>query len=453
VPSKPAARNRAYITGALIALIGAAAIAGTVVWRWGHLGYGLGVAALVVGVVIAVVRAVRGRLGKAVAGAATAAILIGASVLVAAGLPSAPPRWSDDGADGPSGDSATVGDLHVSDGTARDLRTGEVVWQFEDDGADVVLVGSGLVVFGTDEGTVGVETETGDELWRSPVTGRGIAHDEEILVVAHPTSDSAIDAVGLYLSTGATAWQRPGRPVMECALGPVDRFSPARESSHVLVIPDQATESRAELAAVSSGETTIADVDCSLTARVVGDVLIEAVGEILGGRALADGEQRWETAIERPWIVEGSGATVFTPTDARDDTSMDITAVDTATGQISPVEPPAGATPAAFSTLEARRTPDVWIRLDLESGEAALWNPDTDAIVDVPGAVSLEIEAIDAYSGWMALSGATQDLTGEQVSRCWALSPSGQLFGPVPGDGCAVDEALLSSSDGVYPLL
>jgi hypothetical protein len=81
-----------------------------------------------------------------------------------------------------------------------------------------------------------------------------------------------------------------------------------------------------------------------------------------------------------------------------------------------------------------------------------MWNPSTDAFVEIPDADSISDYSVDAHSGWIALSGRTRDITGDTTSQCWAFSPSGELFGPAPGTGCWVDEGVMAANDLVYPL-
>jgi hypothetical protein len=234
---------------------------------------------------------------------------------------------------------------------------------------------------------------------------------------------------------------------MECDFEPIVRFSVAPEQSHVLV---KGNRQQGQLLSVADGSTTVTDVDCSIAARMVGDVLVEANGDNLVGRSAADGQQLWSTGIDEPWSVQGAGSDVFTTSERAGDDAIELTAIDVSTGRARTVEPPAG-TVRYMESFERYRSPEVWALVDLDSG-AALWNPGTDAFVEIPDAYSVSEYSIDAYSGWLAITGRTRDVTGDVTPQCWALSPSGQLFGPVPGPGCYVDEGILSVGRSVYPL-
>lgn len=439
-------RPRRYqVAAGVVVLVGGGLILATIVWKWGHLAYGLGVAAVAAGVAWAVAMMVRGKAWK-VGLSAVAALVIGAgAVVTVAGLPQSPPRWEDPDAEGPNSWSARTGDLIITAGTARNIKTGEVASKQEGPDARPMLVDAGVVVIGTDDGSIGVDPATGREIWRSAVGGRGLAHDGDILVVASPVSGDRTEAVALDLATGETLWQQVGRPVMECDLGPADRFSPAREQSHVLFVRDEERERSAELLDLADGHPTIVDVDCSLNARIVGEVLLEADGPDLTGRSLTDGESLWSTPVDEPWNVHGGGSTVFTPTGG-----AALTAIDVTIGQSTRIDPPPG-TEELWLPKEEQRAPEAWAMLDPDS-ELSLWNPGTDAIVAIPDAASVRINGVDVSSGWMALSGTTRDLTGEESNRCWALSQDGQLSAAIPGICFQVADGLLETQSGVYPI-
>jgi hypothetical protein len=447
--SRRGLRRRWTITGAVIALLGAAVIIGTIIGEWGRAAYGLGVVTVVLGCVIVVVVVIRRPIWKVIASVVVAGVLVAGGVLVLTGIPKPLPQWDSRASDGLDSWSARTGDLLISGGTAYDVETGDVVWEVEGDSVDPMLVRSDTVVLGTRDETIALETSTGRELWRSPIAGPGITSSGDILVISHVVSDTETEAVALELTTGEIAWRRPGRPVMECDLGPADRFSVAPESSHVLVV-DEIRDSATELLAVADGSATVADVDCSLTARIIGDVLLEARGETLIGRSVADGAQLWATQVNDPWIVEGGGSDIFTASQSGYAARVELEAIDVATGQTRSVEPPVGRA-LPLSGIEFYRTADVWVLLDVDSG-GAVWNPSTDALVEIPDADSVDDYSIDVHSGWMALTGSTRDVTGETSPQCWALSPTGELFGPAPGPGCYVDEGILQTGAGIYPL-
>lgn len=439
------------LAAGVLLLLGAGLIVATIVGRWGHLAYGLGVAAVVVGVVRILAQTVRGRARKVALSAAAALVVATGAVAAVTGLPQSSPRWDAPDAEGPDDWSARSGELIVIGGTARDVATGEVAWA-HGEGAEPrpLLVDDALVVIGTSDGSIGIDPATGDELWQSAVAGRGIVHDEDVLVVADTGSGSSTEAVALDLTTGEELWRQGGRPVMECDLGPSDRFSPAREQSSVLILRDEEREGSAELLDLADGTTAIDDVDCSLNARIVGDVLLEADGDTLTGRSPADGERLWSTPVEQPWHVDGGGSTVFTPTEDAGTGDIGVTAIDVTTGQSSPVDPPAGTEEVQLAT-GVQRAPEVWALLDLGSG-AALWNPGTGAVVEVPDAATVRLEGVDVSSGWMALSGTTRDLTGAESDRCWALSQDGQLSAAIPGTSCSVSDGLLRVQEDIYPV-
>jgi outer membrane protein assembly factor BamB len=431
----------------VIALLGAALIAATIIWQWRHIPYGLGVAALAIGGAILLAATMRRVMWKVIAGVAVAALVVTGGVVAITGIsPNTLPHWDRRVFEGVSGFSARSGDLLISGGTAYDAASGDIVWSIDRGIIDPILVRSNIVVLTTSDETIAVEPSTGDELWRSPLSARGIAASGDVLVVSHAVSDTEFEALGLDLTTGETVWQRPGRPVMECDLGPLDRYSVAPEGSHVIVYNEG---SPAELVSVADGSTTIANVDCSVTARMVGDVLLETNGKRLSGRSPTDGSQLWSTPIDESWTVEGGGPEVFTPSEATGD-SIDLTAIDVASGRARTVEPPAGKVRYVSST-EPYRSADVWVVVDLDTG-AAMWNPGTDEVVEIPDAESIDDYNIDAYSGWIALSGRTRDFTGDVTRLCWALSPDGELFGPAPGPGCYVDEGIMDAGHAVYPL-
>ena len=442
-------QRRWYLLGTAMAVLGAALIVATIVWKWRHVPYGLGIAVLVIGCVVLLAVAIRRLVWKVVASVAVATLLVGGGVFAITGIPKESlPEW-DHHYSGLSGFSARTGDLLISDGSAYNVESGEVVWSLdgESDKSDPMLVRSDIVVFDTRDGAVAVETSTGDELWRSPITGSGVAVSGNVLIVAHPVADAEPETVALDLTTGETVWQNPGEPAMECDFGPIVRFSVAPEQSHVLVVSDRY---EAQLLSVADGSTTVADVDCSIAARMVGDVLVEANGETLLGRSPADGQQLWSTRIDESWSVQGAGSEVFTTSERAGDDAIELTAIDVTTGRARTVEPPAGAV-RYMESFERYRSPEVWVLVDLDSG-GALWNPSTDAFVQIPDTYSVFDYSIDSYSGWMALTGRTRDFTGDVTPQCWALSQSGQLFGPVPGPGCYVDEGIMEAGRSVYPL-
>jgi hypothetical protein len=431
-----------------MALLGAALVAAGIVWQWRQIPYGLSVALLATGCVILVAVAIRHAVWKVVASVAVAALVVtGGVVAITSMPPKTLPHWDRRVFEGLSGWSARTGDLLVSGGTAYSAETGDAAWGVDGKNVDPMLVRSDIVVLGTSDETVALDTSTGDELWRSPVSGRGIAASGDILVVSQSLSDSEVEAVALDLTTGEVVWQRTGRPVMECDLGPTDLYSVALDQTHVLVDHD---DGQTELLAVTDGSTTVADVDCSGSARVVGDVLLGTDGKKLKGRSAADGTQLWATTIDEPWMVEGDGPEIFTTKSPTYGYTTELTAIDVATGQARSVEPPAG-TVRQLSSRERYRSGDVWVLIDAESGKA-MWNPGTDAVVEIPGADSVNEYSVDVHSGWIALSGRTRGMTGDVTQQCWALSPEGELFGPAPGPGCYVDEGIMEAGHAVYPL-
>ncbi|KOX14807.1 outer membrane protein assembly factor BamB family protein [Micromonospora profundi] len=438
-------RPRHYTAGAsLVVLAGAGLIMATIAWRWGHLAYGIGVAAVVVGVVWTVALVARGTASRIALSTGAAVVIVAGAVVAVTGFPQSPPRWKMPAdAQRPNGESARTGDLIIIGGTARHAETGAVAWAHEGPDATPLLVDDRLVVIGTKDGSIGVDPATGREIWRSTVAGRGIAHDGKVLVVA--ARDGA-EATALDLATGATLWRQSGRAVMECDLGPVDRFSPAREQSHVLLVRDEKRKGNVELIDLVEGRTTIADVDCSVAARIVGEVLLQADGKKLAGRSPADGRPLWSTSVEQPWHVDGSGSTVFTPTDRAEVVGIDVT-----TGRSSRIAPPPGTRKVQLVSGE-QRTPDVWALLDVDSG-AALWNPGTGRTVKIPEAVTIRVGNVDVSSGWIGLSGATRDFTGAKTDTCWAFSPDGRLSDPFPGRICFVDDGLLEIQGNVHPIL
>lgn len=444
-PQRP--RRRGYALGVVIGLLGALLIAATIIWQWRHIPYGLGVAALAIGCAILIAVAMRRVVWKMIAGVAVGALVVAGGVVALTGISSITlPHWDRRVFEGVSGFSARSGDLLISGGTAYDAASGDIVWSIDRGIIDPMLVRSDIVVLTTSDETIAVEPSTGDELWRSPVSARGIAASGDILVVSHAVSDTEFEALGLDLTTGETVWQRPGRPVMECDLGPIDRYSVAPEGSHVIVDHEGGP---AELLSVADGSTTVANVDCSGSSRLVGDVLLETNAKTLLGRSPSDGTQLWSTPIDEPWMVEGDGPEIFTTSEALGD-SIELTAIDVASGRAHTVEPPAGKI-RSLSSTERYRSADVWVVVDLDTG-AAMWNPGTDAFVTIPDAESIDDYNIDAYSGWIALSGRTRDFTGDVTRLCWALSPDGELFGPAPGPGCYVDEGIMDAGHAVYPL-
>ncbi|WP_141912052.1 PQQ-binding-like beta-propeller repeat protein [Micromonospora sp. A202] len=439
-------RPRRYGPAAGVVLVGAGLILATIAWRWGHLTYGIGVTAVVVGVVWVVALLTRGTAWRIVLSAAAVFVIVAGAVAAVTGFPQSPPRWNiPSDAQLPNEWSARAGNLIIVGGTARDIETGKVAWAHAGPDATPMLVDDGLVVIDTGDSSIGVDPSTGREIWRSTVTGRGIAHDGKILVVAD-TRDGT-EAVALNLATGATLWRRNGRPVMECDYGPTDRFSPAREQSYVLLVQNEERKGSAELLDLTEGRSTIGDVDCSVMARIVGDVLLQADGRTLAGRSPADGRRMWSTPAEQPWDVYGSGSMVFTPTNDR----RDLIGIDVTTGRSSRLVPPPGTRKVRLASAE-QRTPEVWALLEGGSG-ALLWNPVTGQIAEIPDAVTIRIEGVDMSSGWIRLEGTTRDLTGAKTDQCWAFSPEGRLSDPFPGRNCFVDDGLLKIQEDVHPIL
>lgn len=436
---------RRYVAASVVVLLGGALILATIVGRWGHVAYGLGVVVVAAGVAWVVALTIRRPAWRVGLSAGAVLVVAAGAVVAVTGLPQSAPRWGAADAKGLDDWSARTGDLMITGGTARDLGTGKAAWTQEGPDARPLLVDDELVVIGTRDGSIGVDPATGREIWRSAVSGRGIAHDEHTLVVAATDSDDHTEAVALDLVTGATVWQQTGRPVMECDFGPADRFSPAREQSHVLLVRDEEREGRAELLDLADGHTTIDEVDCSVTARIVGEVVLETDGRGLTGRSPADGTRLWSTPVQDPWNVNGSGSTVFTSGDR-----TGTTAIDVMTGERRRVDPPPGTVEVELAT-GVQRSPEVWALVDLGSA-AALWNPGTGETVEVPDAVEVHIAGVDVSSGWMALSGTTRDLTGAESDQCWAVSQDGQVSAPIPGPNCYVSEGLLRNQRAVYPV-
>jgi outer membrane protein assembly factor BamB len=437
-------RRAGGAAGALV-LAGVGLVVATIAWRWGHVPYGIGVAVVAVGAVWCVVTLVRGTAWRIALGAAVALAVVAGAVLAVTGVPRSTPRWDVAEGDGPGDSSARTGELIVVGGTARDVQTGEVAWAHGGPDAETLLVDDALVVIGTSDGSIGVDPASGREVWRSAVSGRGIAYDDDVLVVASSVADDRTEAVAVDLATGETRWQQAGRPVMECDLGPADRFSPAREQSHVLLSRVEARSGTAELLDLADGHTTIADVDCSLSARMVGGVLLEAGGRELAGRSPADGAPLWSTPVDEPWHIEGGGSTVVTAT-----TGGALAAIDVATGRSTAIDPPPGTDEVGLPSDEQRAT-QVWTVVD-QGAELSMWNPGTGQLVRIPDAVTVGVEEIDVSSGWVALSGTTRDLTGAESDQCWALSQEGRLSDPVPGPRCRVADGLLLSGDDVFPV-
>jgi outer membrane protein assembly factor BamB len=429
----------------LAVLLSGALVAATVAWDWGHVVYAVGVAGVACGVIWLVATFVHSTLRRVVTCAVAAAVVVVAAVLAVTGLPSTEQTWDAAGGEGLLGDSsARAGDLVIAGGTARDVRTGEVVWQHDGDDARPALVEDELVVITTSDSTVAVDPVTGRELWRSPVSGLGVAHDDDRLVLATTAPDDSVEAVALDLATGKTAWRRAGRPVMECQLGPADRLAPARRQSHVLLV-DEEGDNRAQLLALTDGEPTIKAVDCLVSARVVDEVLLEGVAGEVSGRSVADGHQLWSVPSSEPWNVLGSGPTVFTPM------GSGLTAVEVSSGRATQVEPPSGTPEVSPGVGQVYRAPEVWAPVEVE-GRPAMWNPGTGRVVDVPGADAVHTVNVNESSGWVAIDGTTRDITGAEHDRCWALSQDGKLSGPFDGSSCTAYQGLLETDDAVYPL-
>jgi outer membrane protein assembly factor BamB len=401
---------------------------------------------LVVGCVIVLIAAVRQPVLKAAASVLVAAALVAGAVLAVTGIPHSMKRWDYRVFEGLSSFSARTGDLLISGGTAYDVQSVKVTWKFEGESVDEMLVRSDIVVLGTRDETVGLETSTGRELWRSPIAGAGFSVNGDALVISHWISETEPEVVALDVGTGDILWQLDGEPIMECDLGPANRYSVAPDRSHVLIADE---DMGTDLVSVLDGSTSIEGVDCSVTARVLGDVLIEALGNTLVGRSLTDGTQLWATQVDEPWLIAGGGSEVITTTDS-DKNYADIIAIDVSSGEERSVKPPQGRV-RYLSSVEHFRSAEVWLLVDLGPG-AAIWNPTTEEFIEIPNASNVNDIGIDVYSGWMALTGSTTDITGDVTPQCWALSPSGDLFGPAPGPGCYVDEGILQTGDGVYPL-
>ncbi|WP_205472402.1 PQQ-binding-like beta-propeller repeat protein [Nocardioides sp. SYSU D00038] len=433
--------------GAPLVLVGLALVAATTGWDWGRIPYAGGAALAAVGLVWLVATSVRPVLWRVLLGVAALSAGVVVAVLAVVGLPSDRPTWDDADAGALDDRSATTGGLVVTGGTARDVETGEEAWSHGGPDAEPLLVTADLVVLGTADGSLAVDPGSGRELWSAPVAGRGIAHDDVTLVVASTPSGGATEAVGLSLATGEVEWRRRGRPVMECDLGPADRFTPAREQAHVLVVPDEERSGRAGLLRVSDGAVTAADVDCLVAARVVGDVLVEVTGRDvrLVGRSAGDGRRLWAVPVAEPSGLLGGGPTLVAAGGGDD-----VTTIDTTTGRLSKVPLPTGVQ-RVLATTEVLRSDRVWLLVD-RGDRAAVWDPISGKVADVPDAVTATVADADVGSGWLALSGTTRDLTGAESDRCWAVSPEGWVSDPVPGSDCRVAGGLLVADDEVHPV-
>ncbi|CAL4860316.1 hypothetical protein MMM2322_01995 [Microbacterium sp. MM2322] len=436
------------VAAAVMIVLGTMLVAASIVFQWRHVPYGLGLTALAIGSTMLVGATIRRAVWNVVASVAVAVLVVTSGVAVIGGSPSAGlPRWDQRAFEGVSSWSARTGNLLVSGGTAYDVRSGKVVWSVPDRRAEPALVRSDIVVLRTGDETVAHDTTTGDVLWRSPVTGPGIATSDDTLVISHPVSDSEFEAVALDVTTGAVVWRRPGEPVMECDLGPINTYSVALEQTHVLVENDKG---QTELLSVADGKTTTAVTDCWLSARMVGGILVESTGKSLQGRSPADGKKLWSTPIGESWTLQGGGSEVFTFKSNTSGAVTQLSAVDVTTGRPRIVDPPAGEV-RPLSSNQRQRTSQVWVLVNRESGPA-VWNPATDALVEIPDAESIDDLNADVHSGWIALSGRTRDITGDVTRLCWALSPAGVLSDPVPGPGCYVDEGIMEAGRAVYPL-
>ncbi|MBD2759560.1 hypothetical protein IEE94_08555 [Yimella sp. cx-573] len=69
----------------------------------------------------------------------------------------------------------------------------------------------------------------------------------------------------------------------------------------------------------------------------------------------------------------------------------------------------------------------------------------------VPEAAGARINEVDR-SGWVSLTGATKDRIGRVSPKVWAVSPTGQLFGPFAGETSQIADGAIEVRDRVHPL-
>lgn len=247
-----------------LAVVGGFLVAASIVWQWGHTGFGAGAALLTFGLGATLAVLIPRPLVGWVAALTVATLVAGGSVVLVKGLERPPTEAWDlpPGAAGVSEVSGIAGDVIVTGGRALRMDTGEEVWSLGDDDAETLLVTPDVAVVGSDgRSTIALEPASGKELWRFPAYGQGIAYDRGTLVLA-----TADEAVGLDIRTGETVWTQPGMATMECDGGPTSRFSPAKAQAALFLSTDDGAEARAVHTA--DGSTLLGDVNCRQRAFV-----------------------------------------------------------------------------------------------------------------------------------------------------------------------------------------
>lgn len=469
-PPEPQTRSRLATWWPLVPLVaGVAAVCAAVVADLGLLPYVLGAAAVVVGLGALILRsrlAITSRLVGAIAAALAVAV---AATLAVTGLPHQADSWDirDTTAPGLSGTATRQGDLLFADDGAWDVRTGQVRWQAEGDDPGLVAVTPSVVVQvekGSD-GTgrlVGHDPVSGRTLWSVEASEftRGIAYDGDTLVTAQVAGDGSgdvVDTVAVDLASGATTWHRAGQPVMECEQGLLNGNAAALSQPLVLIADEPGFGPGTTVRAyrVSDGETVTPSLPCLGSVRTIGDTVVSTDEDSrVAGLSASTGEQLWlSDPVPATWNLAGAGERLYSSEstyDAHGRSTTDYVSLDVLTGRTAPTAPPEGWSVGVDDT-RGQRGAAVWMPV-VRGSEVGMWRLGSDQVVTVPGAVgSVGIAEADRGSGWLALTGRTEDILGRKHPQSWALSPDGDLFGPFPGQQAWVADGLISVDGRLYP--
>ncbi|WP_162253966.1 outer membrane protein assembly factor BamB family protein [Janibacter sp. Soil728] len=452
------------VVGAGLVIVGAVGITAAVLADLGRWPYYGGAVALVIGVALLLSRVLRHRAALGGACLAVAVVVGGGAWLGLNGLPEQHSAWPQEGGSVDyrvAGDAARQGDLWFTGAAAYEISTGEVRWTGWGTGAPPSGAEDIRLIAVTPTMVVSFEPSTqdrysgqlvarapadGSTLWSvpSPIV-RGSAVDGDALVV---TSSEGTTAHGL--STGETVWTSPDGSAASCELGELRHSYGPSPSQSVVLLSGEGRGARADVVRVSDGKVLVEDLSCLLSARVVGDVIVQADDSRLVARSTEDGTAVWWTpehiTLGSHYNVSGNGSTIFTP-----DGSKDYFAIDVATGDVSETSPPRGWRVARDETRR-QVGEHVWQPVVREQGGLGMWELGTDRVVPVPGPrIHRSLES-DPTSGWLVVSGHVEDPVGDDHPQAWALSPEGDLHGPFTGRSAYAEDGVIMVDSTVHPL-
>lgn len=463
---KPGALDRlrrfAAPFGALLAVIGFAAIAAAVIADLGRRPYIAGAVLLVVGLCLVLARLVRNRVGLVASCLVVALAVGGGAWLGLDGLPDQHESWDDATPD--DGDLAAgtfrEGRVLYSEGAAHDISTGEVLWRAPK---------RSRLLTATDEVAILAEAARGDgeprviarlldsghQVWWAEVgTGpAAIAYHQGILVL---TSDRG--TTGIDMTSGAQLWNRAGVGGTECRGGKPYEVKGADLEQQGVFLPSKGKKKTVDVVRVDDGTVAAREVGCSDAGRIVDTTIVQHGKDSIIGRSLTTGDSMWERPADwsgRRLQLADAGGFVFVPVEDGDGEVPAGTyrGLDLHSGEVTDAVPPSGWT-AKADVIGGQRADVLWqpVRRD---GEAGLWQVGTSRVVAVPDATSIEVAEADA-SGWVALVGSTKDPVGTPVRATWAVSPEGTLYGPFRGrdaEGTAsIAAGVLRIGSRIFPL-